>query len=87
MLRVLLVDDEEDVLNKLFYIVEWKRFGFCEVRRCSDATEALILLSQEMYHLVFIDLKMPKISGIQLIQEMKRRHHRALIVVLSNHED
>lgn len=87
MLRVLMVDDERYMLDRLLHIVEWKRYGFEEVRQCQDAMEALILLSQEMFQLVIVDLKMPKISGIQLIQEMKRRNQRALVIVLSNHED
>lgn len=82
-----MVDDERYMLDRLLHIVEWKRYGFEEVRQCQDAMEALVLLSQEMFQLVIVDLKMPKISGIQLIQEMKRRNQRALVIVLSNHED
>lgn len=70
--RVLLVDDDRDLLN--LYESTLTQAGYA-VHTASGATDALILLEQEVPDLVLIDVYMPDCNGIELGQ-LIRQHER-----------
>jgi DNA-binding NtrC family response regulator len=66
--RILVVDDEEmnrDLLQKIL-----DRAGY-QVTTAVDGQEALALLRQETFHVVLTDLKMPGMTGVEVIRELK----------------
>ena len=66
--RILVVDDEElnrDLLQQIL-----AREGY-EVTIASNGQQALALLTQETFHVVLTDLKMPGITGVEVIRELK----------------
>ncbi|MBI4706916.1 MAG: response regulator [Candidatus Omnitrophica bacterium] len=65
--KILVVDDELDVLDRLANIVS--RHFLCEVKKASSGEDALILLKKESFDLVLLDIKMPGLSGIDVINE------------------
>ena len=67
--RVLVVDDEPDIIT-LFELALRDR-GF-EVDSFSDPLAALSNFKPCYYDLVILDIKMPKINGIELCAEMKK---------------
>ncbi len=70
MVRCLIVDDEplaQQVLEN--YIARTPMLVLAG--KCFHAAEALALLRQEPVDLLFLDIKMPHINGIQLIQSLK----------------
>lgn len=82
--NVLLVEDDQSVAD--FTSEMLAEIGF-EVTRVSKAQDALELLSAgREFQLVFSDIMMPGgINGIQLAQEMKKRHHSAPLLLTSGH--
>lgn len=67
--KILVVDDEEDVRNLIARTLS--RAGY-EVEVAADGESALELLQKNHYHVLFTDLKMPGISGIELIEEARK---------------
>ena len=65
--RILVVDDEEDVRDPLASML-LKRFD-CEVDKASDGRQALDKLKEKFFDLVILDIKMPGLSGIDVIKE------------------
>jgi len=66
--RILVVDDEElnrDLLQQILV-----RAGY-EVTSAANGQEALALLRQEFFHVVLSDLKMPGMTGVEVIRELK----------------
>jgi DNA-binding response OmpR family regulator len=61
-MKVLLVDDNEDITELLF-----KAKGF-EIVETNDAMEGLRHIQQEKYDAILLDMKMPGISGFNIIQ-------------------
>lgn len=66
--NILIVDDDEDLsyiiadmLENYGYHVEWAR----------DGSEALDLLSEQMFHLVLLDINLPDETGFALCQELR----------------
>ena len=66
--RILVVDDEEMNRDLLQQILE--REGY-QVATAADGREALALLRQETFHVVLTDLKMPGMTGVEVIRELK----------------
>src|SRR5258706_13389180 len=66
--RILVVDDEELNRDLLQQILE--REGN-QVAIAANGQEALALLRQETFHVVLTDLKMPGMTGVEAIRELK----------------
>ena len=66
--RILVVDDEELNRDLLQQILE--REGY-QVAIAANGQEALALLRKETFHVVLTDLKMPGMTGVEVIRELK----------------
>lgn len=67
MMNVLLVDDEPWVLEGLRTIVNWGKYGFSVCGEAENGKQAWPMIEQLQPDLVFTDIQMPTISGLELI--------------------
>ena len=67
--RVLVVDDDKYLLEVFKISLEVLDF---EIDAISDSGKALALVSEKDYDLVFLDLKMQPIDGMQILKEIKK---------------
>jgi DNA-binding response OmpR family regulator len=65
---ILLVDDDEDLAN--LYETFLKYDGY-KVDAFTDPVDALYSFRKDVYDLVLLDLKMPKMNGVELSQELQ----------------
>lgn len=79
--RILIIDDEEGIRDSLRDFLA-KRFE-CEIVEADDGEKALSLLRKEKYDLVFLDIKMPGISGMDVIKEKKKLSYKPAIWVIT----
>jgi len=82
--RILLTDDEERFRTTL-----GKRLaesGF-EVRDVGSGQEALDLLGREPCDVVVLDIRMPGLSGIETLAEIRKRHIGVEVIMLTGHAD
>lgn len=88
MLRVLLVDDEPFILQGLAVIIDWNKEGFEVVGKASNGLEALEFLRKEKVDLVIADIKMPEMTGLELLEKVRQEKlSDAYFVVLSGYSD
>ena len=78
--RVMVVDDEEPIRRMLGGVL--RKLG-CGVDTACCATEAIRQLGQVEYRLVLVDVVMPGVDGITLVQQIRERWPRTRIVVMS----
>src|SRR3990172_1475977 len=78
--RVLAVDDEQAFVLLLRRIIEGEGYT---VRTASDGNEALTVARSFMPHLLIVDLKMPGMDGITLIEKYKEVDREADFLVLT----
>ncbi|WP_024831299.1 response regulator [Ruminiclostridium josui] len=71
MFRLLVVEDEEMIRNKIIYNTNWKEHGFVEVFQASNGKEALDIVRKNNIDIVITDIQMPEMNGIELIREIK----------------
>jgi CheY-like chemotaxis protein len=69
--KILAVDDDEFSLRLLEKFLT--RAGHV-VFKAHDGAEALDLLSRERFDLLITDISMPRMSGLRLLEEVKKRH-------------
>jgi DNA-binding LytR/AlgR family response regulator len=69
MMRCIAVDDEKLVLDLLVDNIKQVPYVHL-VKACRNAIEAIEVLQKEKIDLIFLDIQMPKLSGLQLIQTL-----------------
>ncbi|MGE5581622.1 MAG: response regulator [Bacillota bacterium] len=83
MAGLLLVEDEEAIKQKLMNNVSWTDYGFDPVLGASNGLEALAMLERNPVDIMVTDVQMPKMNGIELIKEIKKRNYQLKIIVIS----
>lgn len=83
MPNLLLVEDEEAIMKKLMYNVQWQEHGFENVLSACNGLEALAVLEQNPVEIMVTDIQMPKMNGLELIKEIKKRNYKMKIIVIS----
>lgn len=76
---VLVVDDEKSI--RALYQMELEEEGY-NVRSAETGAEAFRIINEETVHVVVLDIKLRRESGLHVLQEISRNHPR-LPVVLS----
>jgi len=80
--RVLVVDDEKGIREALQQLLEYERI---EVRTGATGAEALTLYEEFRPHLVFLDVKMQGMDGIETLKRLRELDHQAQVVMISGH--
>jgi DNA-binding LytR/AlgR family response regulator len=85
-LRVLAVDDELPQLDELAYLLRADD-RIAEVLTAADATEALRQLRDRAVDVVFLDIRMPGLDGLELARVLRRFAQPPVIVFITAHDD
>ena len=83
-LRILAVDNEPAVTFSLRYIFTGPRYEVIAVEN-GDAALARFDSCSEHYDIIIVDQKMPHMSGVELVEQLRRRGVDSKIMVLSAH--
>lgn len=87
MIKVLLVDDEKLALEYLENIINWEYYGFQVIGAATDPEQALKLYKKYKPEFVVSDVKMPGMTGLQLVNEMRDYGGNAHILFLSAYKN
>lgn len=81
--RILIVDDQRSNVRLLEHTL--RRAGFAEVMSTVEPREVAGLHSEHHYDLILLDLQMPEMSGIEVLEQLQatRAAHRFSVLVLS----
>ncbi|OGV60980.1 MAG: hypothetical protein A2283_10030 [Lentisphaerae bacterium RIFOXYA12_FULL_48_11] len=79
-MKILVVDDEKGFTEVISDSLKTEHF---EVDCASSGTEALDLLKGEKYHLVILDIMMPKVDGIQVLKTMRKNNDTTPVIFLT----
>lgn len=83
-LQILTVDDEPSITESMRYIFGSAQY---EVTGADTGAEALAKIDAdpELYDVIIIDQKMPRLTGVELVHEIRKRPYTGKIMVLSAH--
>lgn len=85
MLKLLLVDDEEIICNSIANLIDWESIGIQVIGTCLDGVEAYYTILDEAPDIVMTDIRMPGISGLELIERIFRTNLNTSFIILSGH--
>jgi two-component system nitrogen regulation response regulator NtrX len=82
MARILVVDDEEGIRKILRQVLEYEGHT---VQTAAGGGEALSLLDEFHPDLSFIDVKMARMDGLEVLDQIRARDANAVVVMISGH--
>jgi len=87
MIKVMLVDDERIAVQHMLRLIDWRSHGYDVVATASNGKSALEKCEQLRPHIVFVDIRMPVMDGLELIRAAAERKLGVKFIVLSAYED
>ena len=82
--RVLLIDDEEAIRKSLRMVLEYEGY---ELQEAASGAEGLDILKREAPDAIVLDIKMPGLDGLEVLQSIRARDAHTPVVVISGHGD
>ncbi|OVE80533.1 hypothetical protein BVY03_06130 [bacterium K02(2017)] len=80
--KILIVDDEKAIQKALIKFLSSQNY---EVDGANDGAEAIEMSKNKIYDLVITDLKMPHMTGIDLIKELKSIHPNIITIIMTGY--
>lgn len=80
--RILIVDDEEDLT--LGYSKCLEKVGY-EVRTANSGEDAVELLKKELFDLVLLDIRLPQMSGMEVLQKALEIDPNLIVIMITAH--
>lgn len=87
MKKVLVVEDEKLIRQGIAAMIKRSGIPVEEVIECNNGLSAMDVLSKEQIDVVFTDIRMPKMNGIELVQAMQELDNPPLAVAISGYDD
>ena len=83
-IKILWVDDEIDLLKPHIIFLEQKNYS---VTKCNSGTEALEILDDQKFDIVFLDENMPGLKGLETLNEIKEKQDTLPVVMITKSEE
>jgi len=85
--KLLIVDDELLVREHMANILDWNRLGISQILEAANGYEAIELVKQHAPQIMILDIKMPEMNGMQLLEHIKVLDVEIQIIVSSGYSD
>lgn len=86
-MKALIVDDEKHVRDAIRYFIPWDAYGIESVLEAENGEEAVALIRAELPAVIFTDMKMPIMGGVQLLAWIREHAPRSKTIVVSGYHD
>jgi DNA-binding NtrC family response regulator len=83
-MKILVIDDEKAIRNSLKEILGDEGY---DVDVAEDGPTALEMVDKDKYNVIFCDIKMPNMSGIEVLDKFNAEGVEAAIIMISGHGD
>lgn len=87
MIRTLIVDDDSLIHVTLRSMIDWEGCGYTVVQDCGSGAQALRYLQDHTVELLITDIKMPGVSGLELMRQLRKNAALPVTVVLSGYDE
>lgn len=85
MYRLLIVDDESLIRNGLKNLIEWEIYGIEIIGEAEDGMKAYLSVKSQQPDLVLVDISMPNVSGLELIELCSQLDSPPKFIILSGY--
>ncbi|MDD4638348.1 MAG: response regulator, partial [Bacteroidales bacterium] len=81
-MKLLIIDDEKSIRNTLKEILEFEGH---QVFLASDGAEGLAIATENNFDVIFSDIKMPNMDGMELLEKLDEANIDAPVIMISGH--
>lgn len=82
MSKILIIDDERSIRRALREILEFEKF---DVEEAENGKQGLEKLLSAQYDLVFCDIKMPEMDGLEVLEQAQKSNVETAFIMISGH--
>ncbi len=83
MLKLIIADDERILRESISTLIDWNSLGIELIGLCSDGIEAYNMILDECPDIVLTDIRMPGLSGLELIERISQTDLNIQFILLS----
>ena len=87
MLKLLIVDDEEEIRSGIRNIIDWESNSITVCGEAENGRQALSLINEFAPDIALIDIRMPIMNGLQLIEAIQSGEYHVKTVIFSGYDD
>ncbi len=87
MYTVIIVDDEPSIREGLKTLIPWNNYGFNVIAIAKNGIEGIQLYQQFSPNLMIVDIRMPKMDGLTMINELRKKDINLQFLILSGFAD
>ena len=81
--QVLIIDDEEIVCRGMAQFVKWQEHGFSVAGTVYRAADGLKFLENNHVDVIFLDIRMPEMTGLKMLRIISEKYSSVKTVILS----
>ena len=87
MYKVVIIDDEPIIVEGLSKVIKWDEYGCSIAGTAYDGKEGMELIKNVHPDIIFSDIAMPGMDGLQMIASIRVEHPDTLISILTGYRD
>ena len=87
MNTVFIADDELIIRQGIKCIIDWEQLGFEIIGEASNGVDALNFIVSKKPDLVLMDIRMPKMLGLEVVENARNRGFNGKVIILSGYTD
>lgn len=87
MIKLVIADDERLIREGIRYSIDWNRLGIEITGEAATGREALEMIEKHQPQLLFTDIRMPGLNGLELIKQANQAKKNIKTIILSGYND
>ncbi|WP_128103161.1 response regulator [Paenibacillus sp. DCT19] len=86
-MKLLIVDDGHYVVEYMKHLVDWRSFGIHQIETTTNSIEAREMLNGSTIDVLITDIRMPEVSGIDLLHHIHQNNLATKVIILSGYSE
>jgi len=87
MYKLMVIDDEDWIRQRIVNTMDWASIGITTVLEAENGAQALEIAGEHLPDIILSDIRMPGLSGLDLVETLQRKMLSARVIFLSGYDD
>nr|WP_312290211.1 response regulator [Clostridium chromiireducens] len=87
MWKLVVADDEPKIRRGIEKVLDWGRLNIEIVGEAEDGEIAFELIQKKSPDIILLDINMPFLSGLNLLQKLKEINNKSIVIIISGYDD
>ncbi|HJC91293.1 MAG TPA: response regulator [Candidatus Mediterraneibacter excrementigallinarum] len=87
MQKLIIADDERVIRETIYNLIDWESLDIEVIGLCKDGIEAYNMILDESPDIVMTDIRMPGLSGLELVKKIAQTDQQIQFIILSGYEE